>query len=155
MKDLDKKILIQLIKNAEQPIVDIADKVGATRQTVSKKVSQFKSSGIIEGFKVKIRPEKIGLDVRAYVFLQESPQDDVRAKIEDEINSLTQVTKFFRVFGRYSGILEVWAENKEELTSLVKKIHRFEGVKETETFIVHNIVKSNTDDPLLEMLRNE
>lgn len=155
MKDLDKEILVQLIQDAEQPIVDIAKKVGATRQTVSKKIRQFKSSGIIDNFRVNIRPERIGLDVRAYVFLQEVPQDDVRKRIDDEINGLTQVTKFLRVFGRYSGILEVWTRNKEELTSLVKKIHSFEGVKETETFIVHDIVKNNAEDPLLDILSDD
>lgn len=152
MKELDKEILMQLIRDAEQPIVDIAKKVGATRQTVSKKIRHFKSSGIIEGFKVNIRPEEIGLNVRAYVFLQEVPQDEVREKIENEVNDFTQVTKFLRVFGRYSGILEVWTENKEELTSLVKKIHSLEGVKETETFIVHDVVKSKSEEPILEIL---
>ncbi len=153
MKRLDEDILLQLLEDAEQPVVDIADKVGASRQTVSKKIDQFKEEGIIENFKVKVNPDKLGLKVRAFVFLQEDPKDDMRKEIQEKINNFTQVTEFLRVFGRYSGILEVWTKDKEELTSLVKNIHNLEGVKETETFIVHDVIKSKAEDPLIEVLR--
>lgn len=152
MKDLDKKIIFQLLEDAEQPIVDIADKVGASRQTVSKKIKQFKKSGLIEELTARISPEKLGLDVQAYVFLQEDPQDEVRERNEERINSFPQVSRFFRLFGRYSGILEVWSKDREDLTSLVKKIHELEGVRETETFIVHSVVKDRPEEPLLALL---
>lgn len=152
MKKLDAKILLELLEDAEQPVVDIAEKVGASRQTVSKKIDQFKKERVIEDFKVKLNLEKLGLNVRAFVFLQEDPKDGLRKKIQKQIYDFTQVTEFLRVFGRYSGILEVWTKDKEELTDLVKKIHSLEGVKETETFIVHDVVKNKSEDPLLEVL---
>lgn len=155
MKDLDKKILLELLRNADQPKVDIAEKVNASRQTVSKKIKNFKESGLIKELKTKIDPEKIGLDVRAFVFLQEAPQDEVRENIEKEINKIPDVSKFFRLFGRYSGVLEVWSKDRQDLSSLVKKIHELEGIRETETFIVHDILKNSPEAPLLELLEEE
>ena len=38
MRDLERKILLQLINDGEQPVSDIAKKVGATRQTTAKKI---------------------------------------------------------------------------------------------------------------------
>lgn len=152
MNDLDKKILLELLKDADQPKVDIAEKVDASRQTVSKKIKKFKESELIEDLKVKIDPEKIGLEVRAFVFLQEAPQEEVRERIEKEIRKMPNVSKFFRLFGRYSGILEVWSGDRGELSSLVKKIHELEGIKETETFIVHDVLKDRPEDPLIEFL---
>lgn len=153
MKDLDKEIILQLLEDAEQPIVDIADSVGASRQTVSKKIKNFKESGLIKDLTARLDPTDFGLDVRAYVFLQEEPQDEVREKNEEEINKYPQVSKFFRLFGRYSGILEVWSEDRDDLTELVKKVHGLEGVRETETFIVHSTVKDKPEDPLLDILK--
>lgn len=153
MKDLDKKIILQLLEDAEQPIVDIADKVDASRQTVSKKIKKFKESGLVKDLTARLDPTELGLDVRAYVFLQEEPQDAVREKNEKEINKYPQVSKFFRLFGRYSGVLEVWSRDRDDLTKLVKKVHALEGVRETETFIVHSAVKDKPEDPLLDILK--
>lgn len=155
MKDLDRKIILELLHNVDQPIVDIAEKVGASRQTVSKKIKQFKESGLISEVTVRLDPAKFGLDVRAFVFIQEEPQDEVRQKNEKEINGIPQVTKFFRLFGRYSGVLEVWSESRDELTTLVKKIHELKGVRETETFITHSVVKDSPGDPLSAFLEKD
>lgn len=153
MKDLDKKILLELLEDAEQPIVDIAEKVGASRQTVSKKIKEFKNTNLIEDLKARLNAEKFGLDVRAYVFLQEDPPDEVRKRNEEKINEFPQVPRFFRLFGRYSGILEVWTEDENSLTNLVKQIHELNGVNETETFIVHSRVKDKPEDPLKGILK--
>lgn len=153
MKELDKKILLELLEDAEQPIVDIAEKVGASRQTVSKKIKRFKDTNLVEDLKARLNAEKFGLDVRAYVFLQEDPQDEIRKQNEDRINEFPQVSRFFRLFGRYSGILEVWTENENSLTNLVKEIHELDGVNETETFIVHSRVKDRPEDPFKGVLK--
>ena len=155
MKELDKKILRQLLKDAEQPIVDIAEKVGASRQTVSKKIEEFKKAGIIKEITARLDPEKFGLSVRAFVFIQEEPQDEAREENERKIDGFPQVSKFFRLFGRYSGVLEVWTEDRDELTSLVKEIHELDGVKETETFITHSTVKDEPEAPFLNELKTD
>lgn len=153
MKELDRKIIIQLLEDAERPIVDIADRVGASRQTVSKRIKDLKKRGVIREITAQVDPEEFGLGVRSYVFLQEEPQDEVRKKNEEVINEFPQVSKFFRLFVRFSGVLEVWTEDREELTSLVKRIHELEGIKETETFISHSVVKEEPEGPLLKHLK--
>lgn len=75
-------------------------------------------------------------------------------KIEAEINALPQVTRFYRLLGRYSGLLEVLTKDQEELTTLVKEIHELEGMRETETFIVHSSVKDKPYDVLLDAIKD-
>jgi DNA-binding Lrp family transcriptional regulator len=152
MHSLDKHIIAQLLKDAGQPAVIIADKVGASRQTVSKKIHQFIETGMIEGIVAQIDPIKVGLRERAFVFIQEDPEMKVRSKIENEINSLPQVIRFYRLFGRYSGVLEVLTRDQDELSALVKDIHELEGMRETETFIVHSSVKDKPREALLDAL---
>jgi len=50
--------------------------------------------------------------------------------------------------------LQVWTRNSEELTALVKKIHRLKGVRETETFIVHSTVKDNPEESFAQVLKS-
>ncbi len=154
MRELDQKILLQLIKDSKQPVTKIAKKVGASRQTVAKKIEQLKAEGVIASFKAKLNPEKFGLSTKAYIFLREDPLEELRRRNEVTIKQFHQVTEFYRLFGRYSAILEVLVRDGKELTKLVKRIHRLKGVRETETFIVHSAVKNVPEAPLLYALKS-
>ncbi len=153
MLDLERKIVLQLINDSEQSVSAIAKKVGATRQTTAKKIVELEKSGIINSFTIRVNPEKIGLGTKAYIFLREDPGGELRRQDEEAIKKFHQVSEFYRLFGRYSAILEVLVKNDKELTNLVKKIHRLKGVRETETFIVHSTVKDKPEDPFLQALK--
>jgi len=152
MRELDRKILLQLMKDSGQPVSKIAKKVGASRQTVAKKVKQLRDSGVVERFTVRLSPEKFGLGTRAYVFLREDPSSELRKANEEAIGKLRQVSSFHRLFGRYSAILEIMTRDSKELTELVRKIHKLKGVRETETFIVHSVVKDKPEEPFVQIL---
>lgn len=154
MKNLDKKILLELMKNGRQPVSEIAKKVGVTRQTVAKKIGEFGEAGLVSSFVVRLNPEKFGFGTRAYVFLREDLRSELRRKNEKTIKKFQQVSGFHRLFGRYSAILEVWTKDSRELTMLVKKIHKLKGVRETETFIVHSTVKDQPEEPFVQVLKS-
>ena len=155
MRELDRKILLQLIKNSEQPAVEIAKKVGASRQTVAKKIEQLKAAGVIASSTVKLNPEKFGFGTKAYILLREDPRAELRRKVEAATKKFHQVTEFYRLFGRYSAVLEVLVRNGKELTKLVKRIHGLKGVRETETFIVHSTVKDEPEAPFVQVLKSK
>lgn len=151
-KDLEKKIILQLLEDGRQPLLQIAKNVGATRQTVAKKLEQLCSSGWISSFAPKLEPEKFGLAIQAYIFMREDPQTDLRKKNEEAIKGFHQVSEFHRVFGEYDSVVKVLVENNKELTDFVKKLHGLSGVRETETFIVHSTIKNKPEDPFKKVL---
>jgi Lrp/AsnC family leucine-responsive transcriptional regulator len=151
-KDLEKKIIFQLLEDGRQPLLQIAKNVGVTRQTVAKKLEQLRSSGLISSFAPKLEPEKFGLTIQAYIFMREDPQSVLRKKNEEIIQSFHQVSEFHRIFGKYDSIIKVLVENNKELTEFVKKLHGLSGVKETETFIVHSTIKNKLEDPFKKVL---
>jgi len=152
VKDLDKRIILQLLKDCKQPLSRIAKNVGATRQTVAKKSDQFCNFGLISSFAPKLEPEKFGLGIQAYVFMREDPRSDLRREIEEVIKDFPQVSEFHRIFGKYDSIIKVLVEDKDELTNLVKRLHKLSGVRETETFIVHSTIKNKPEDPFMKVL---
>ena len=155
MGDLDSRILLQLIENSEQPVKEIAKKVGASRQTVAKKIKQLKAAGVIDSFTVRLSLEKFGLGTKAYILLREDPRPEVRKRNEVRVKKFHQVTEFHRLFGRHSAVLEVLVGDSKELTKLVKRIHGLKGVRETETFIVHSTVKDEPEGPFVQILRSK
>lgn len=155
MKEIDKKILLQLAKDGKQPIRDIAKRVGASRQTVAKRMEQLREDGVILSFAARLNHEKFGLNTKAYILLHEDPRMELRHKNEAEIKKFHQVSGFHRLFGRYSSILEVRVTDSKELTNLIKRIHRLKGVKDTETFIVHSTVKDEPEEPFIRVLTSK
>lgn len=154
LRELDKKILIQLMKDSTKPISEIAKSVGTTRQTVAKKIEEFKKLGMITCFVARLNPEKFGLTTKAYVLVREDPRAEIRKKNEEVIKRFHQVSEFYRLFGRYDAVLEIRVKDSRELIDLIKKIHALDGVRDTETFIVHSVVKDNREEPFMEVLKS-
>ena len=152
LKDLEKKILLNLLENGQRPAVKIAEDLGITRQTVAKKLEQMHSSGLILSFFPKLNPETLGLSIQAYILMREDPRSELRKETEQILQTYPQVTEFQRIFGKYDSIAKVLVKDNKELTDLVKKIHDLNGVKETETFIVHSTVKDKPEDPIKKAL---
>lgn len=151
---VDRKILLELIRDSGQPLSKLAEKVGATRQTVAKKVKQMKELGLIGVPTLRLNPEKFGLATKAYIFLREDPRGELRGENERLIRRFHQVSEFYRLFGRYSAVLEVLVKDTGELTRLVKKIHGLRGIRETETLIVHSAVKNEPEAPIVQVLKS-
>jgi DNA-binding Lrp family transcriptional regulator len=152
LNDLEKKILLDLLEQGQRPILRIAKDLGITRQTVAKKIEQMNKSGLIISFFPKVEPELLGLSIQAYILMREDPRSDYRKETEEIVKNFPQVSEFQRIFGKYDSIAKVIVRNNKELTDLVKKIHNLNGVKETETFIVHSTIKDKPEEPLKKVL---
>jgi DNA-binding Lrp family transcriptional regulator len=84
--------------------------------------------------------------------MREDPNSKIRTKNEQTIKSFQQVAEFHRLFGKYDSLIKVLVENNEELKEFVKNLHSLEGVRETETFIVHSTIKDKPEDPIKKTL---
>lgn len=153
LKEIDKKILQCLIENSHQPLNRIAEKIGTTRQNVSQRIKKLQEKKFINSYTIELNNHLIEeLKVKAYILFREDPNTQVRKENEKKLVEIPQVTNFSRLFGKYDGLLEIIVGNNEELTAIINKLHTFKGIKETETFITHTIVKNDEKSPLLNLL---
>ena len=146
--ELEKKILVNLLEKGQRPVLKIAEDLGVTRQTVAKKLEQMYNSGLIVSFFPKVDLELLGLNIQAYILMQEDPRSDCRKETNELIKNFPQVSEFKRIFGKYDSIVKVLVKDTKELSDLVRKLNDLNGVKETETFIVHSTIKDKPEDPV-------
>ena len=153
LKDNDKKILKSLIEDSSQSHKVISDKIGTTRQTVSQRIKKLEDRKIFNSYTINFDFENIEeLQTKAYILFREDPDANIRKKNEEKIVKLPQVAEFSRLFGPYDGLLKIMVRDTSELTQLVKELQRFEGIKETETFIVHTRLKDDEMAPVVNLL---
>ena len=89
---------------------------------------------LIKKFTIVIDDSLLGIAVKASVGINRDPKfkDSIKKKLltTPEVVSISEVT------GRFDMLIKVYAENLEELHSIViEKIGKIEGIQNTETFV--------------------
>ncbi|MFP4116335.1 MAG: Lrp/AsnC family transcriptional regulator [Candidatus Aenigmatarchaeota archaeon] len=152
MKTTEKKVLLELLENSRKKITEIAEAVGISRQTVSKKIEKLDEEGIIDFFTVSLDEKKLGLNVRAYVILNLDPSSELRQEFVQEAKDFEKISQIHYTFGRFDMVMEVLVEDEEELDGIISRIHDFEAVEETETLICRYTEKRELKAPVREFL---
>lgn len=65
LTDLDKRLLSALRNNGREPIATLAQMLGVSRATVTKRIDRLTASGVIVGFTVRVRDQAEIDQVRA------------------------------------------------------------------------------------------
>lgn len=154
LKEIEKKVLRNLIEDSNQSLSAIAEKTDTTRQNISLKIKKLKDRNIIKSFTITLNTNLINeLSIKAIIFLREVPDSKLRGKNEKEISKMPQVTHFSRLYGRYSGLIEILVKDNEEANDIINKLHELEGIIETETYFVRQTIKDDVNSPILNLLK--
>lgn len=124
----DKLILQYLIEDASRSYKEIGSRVHMTGQAVGGRVKRMQEMGIIEGHTLRWNPEKLGLQVHAFVtvFLQ-SPR--AFTSFLDFAEQHEQVIEVHRVSGEGCYLMKVRASDADELNELLDKLVGFASYK--------------------------
>ena len=118
--DIDRRILILLLRDARMPNSALADAVGIAPSTCHGRVRRLQELGVIRGFHADIDPAAIGLSLQAMISV--SLQASARAKIRNFIASIRgkpQVMDVYFLAGADDFILHVAARDTEDLRAFV------------------------------------
>lgn len=70
MDRTSRRILACLVEDARMKVAEIARRVGLTAPTVTERLRQLESSGVIRGYRVELDPRGTGLPIEAFVRLR-------------------------------------------------------------------------------------
>jgi len=143
----DRILLKELIEDSRLKIVDLSERTGLTRQSIYSKIHNLRKSGV--NFTTDINPEELGLNLKAYIFIQAESDSEVRKNLTKNIKKLREVSQLHYILGRYDLIIEVVLKNRNHLKEILKKFQSWPAIKKTETFIVYDTVKFNLKDPFI------
>ena len=119
--DVDKQILQILKLDGRASIRDIAEKLGISPATVSRKIKRLEEDNIIKAYVSIIEDEQIGKGSRAVLLVRtsgEKSQSDVIGKISD----MEDICNVFLTMGNYDLILTACTISESELYNIIKRI---------------------------------
>jgi len=132
--ELDMKLLFELTRDGSISVPALSKKLGINASVLYSRIKRLMKKRLIKKFTIVIDDSLLGIGVKASVGINRDPKfkDDIHKRLMDtpEVASISEVT------GRFDIMIKVYAENLEELHSVViEKIGKIEGIQNTETFV--------------------
>tara|TARA_R110002124_G_scaffold99650_7_gene245817 strand:- start:895 stop:1356 length:462 start_codon:yes stop_codon:yes gene_type:complete len=109
---VDRKILMELQRDAAQSLDEIASKVGASKTPVWNRIKKLRELGVIKHQTVVLDPEKLGLDTCFFVLVRTSEHEKSwQDKFLTALLAHDEVLEAHRLAGDIDYILKVRVEN--------------------------------------------
>lgn len=121
MDDVDKKIVLELMKNSRIPFSHVAKKLGISSFTVQQRFEKMKKEGAILGTFTIIDVSKLGFQGKIFLFVSFSKNYDLRTMVK-KLFQFPNVFLVSEVIGRFDLLVMSVFRNISEVKELVKKI---------------------------------
>ena len=133
MDDLDQKLLAALAANSSTSVSQLARRFRVARSTVQARVERMERSGIIAGYTIKLGQAVSLRRIRATVLLSIEPR--AAAQVLQRLKAMPEVEQANTTTGRVDMILQIAADNTQELDATLDRIGDLPGVTDTESLI--------------------
>ena len=130
--ELDKRIIELLSTSSQGSYRQIAKTLDVHPSTLIQRVKNLEARGVIRGYRANIDYMKLGFEFMGVVNVNAS---DVIA-VQDKISKIPQVVSVFDVTGDSDCMAWIACIDREEFSSVVKKINSIEGVTRTNTSVI-------------------
>jgi len=121
MDRTDQRILDALLENSDRSRRDIARRVGISEPSVSKKIANLKSEGLIRGFTVNIDYDKVGFHTNAITFLRLRNQSrETAATVVQSFWKVNEAVEIYSTFGEWHLYVRWHCRSNAHLMDLLK-----------------------------------
>lgn len=143
--EIDRKLIAILQEDDRLPVAEIGKRLSVPPSTLNDRIRRLVRNGTISGFHAHVSPEKVGLDLLAFIFVgwsdQQTEQDFLR-----RIEEAPQVQECHHVTGAWNYLMKVRLPRTKDLESfLADVIKDVPGLQRTETIIVLSSAKETTE----------
>ena len=146
--EISLKILKILQEKARIPNVEVARQVGLAPSAVLERIRKLEKQGIIDGYEVRLNPERFAKSLVAFVNVKlKKPADEI--KVGKLIARIPEVQEVHYVAGDDAFLVKVRVADTRALGLLTRdKIAAIAAVQSTQTAIVLSTYKETAKIPI-------
>ncbi|MCP4689581.1 MAG: Lrp/AsnC family transcriptional regulator [Desulfobacterales bacterium] len=149
MDKIDQKILESLQTNAREKNSILARKLNMPPTTLTERIKKLEERGVIKGYRAVIDQKKLGLGVKAFigVSLRRHESSHIR-DFEKGVKKISGIRACYHMSGRFDYMLQVAAQNLEQLGDLVKTdVTALPDFGKCETFLIFSEIQPEAGWP--------
>ena len=131
----------------------LGEQIPLSPSQIGRRLQRLESAGVIDGYQVILRPEKLGLSVTAFTSLKlKHHGDSIIEQFQQQIELLPEVLECHAVVGDADYMLRIVSADLNALSTFVmKKLMRVPGVDSVRSNIVLTTFKRNGAYPLSQL----
>jgi len=144
LDEIDHSLLGLLQQDDRQPVAELGKILGVAPSTLNDRIRRLVKLGVISGFHAHVDPEKVGLDLLAYVFVGWS-DPATEQRFLATIARAPEVLEAHHVTGAWNYLMKVRLKTTRDLEGFFAQVVKeVPGVQRTETLIVLSSPKETT-----------
>lgn len=141
MDEINKAILAQLIKNSRSTASEISKQVNLSVPAVAERIRKMETSGMINGYTVKLDRQQLGLQLIAFIMVTLDNVSSI-ANFRDKMVACPDVLECHHLAGQSDYLLKIRVENTNQLERfLMDVLKKTAGVASSNTLICLSTLK--------------
>ncbi|MEH6892129.1 Lrp/AsnC family transcriptional regulator [Bacillus sp. JJ864] len=136
--NIDKKIIDELHKNSRLSMSEIGRRINLSSPSVTERVRQMESFGIIKRYTLEIDYEKLGLPIQCII--EETVKNGDYKSFKNYIEKLPNVEFCYRIAGNACYMLKMQFENFAKAEKFIEDVNPF---THTVTHFIFSPVQTN------------
>ena len=142
LDEFDRKIIDALQANGRLSNIEVAECVGLSHSSCSRRIARLQKSGVIVGYRALTDRQKLGLSVRAYCGVVRDAEMGWE-KLANDLARIEGVVSVFAISGDVDLMLEIVARDMQHYSQVVlQDVFNTKGVTATRSSFVLAEVKS-------------
>ena len=138
---MDRRLLELLAADARTPVATLADRAGLSRTAVYTRLDALRTSGVLEGYSVRVNPARVGLGITALILV--AGRQPAWRSLRQRLVAMPEVEYCAFTTGEYDALLLVRVPDVETLRDVVlERLQASEEIRATQTiFVLEELVK--------------
>ncbi|WP_280265847.1 Lrp/AsnC family transcriptional regulator [Nocardia wallacei] len=146
----DARLLLELIANPRATGVELATRLGLSRNTVQARLSRWEAGGVLASFERRVDPRALGYPLAAFVAVV--VDQHTLDSVVDELAEVPEVTEVCGMTGPTDLTVRVVARDADDLYRIAGQILKIPGVERTNMALVMRQLVGPRTGPLLRRL---
>ena len=139
--ELDKRIIEMMCNSSQGSYRQLAKQMGVHPTTLIQRVKTLEAKGVIKGYRAKVDYVAMAYDYNGLVQVY---TDNIES-VEKELVNIPEVAAVYDVTGEADVVVYLCCLDRDEFSAAVKRINNLPGVVKTNTSVILNIVKPESD----------
>jgi DNA-binding Lrp family transcriptional regulator len=146
----DARLLLELAATPRATGVELAARLGLSRNTVQARLARWEAAGVLAGFDRRIDPSALGYPLAAFVAV--TVDQHRLAEVVAELAEVPEVTEVCGITGPTDLTVRVVARDADDLYRITGAILKIPGVERTNMSLVMQQLVGPRTAPLLERI---
>ena len=148
---IDRRMLEELQRDGRLPATELAERVGLSPTPCLRRLRQLENDGVISGYTAVVDPQKLDLNIVAYIELKLDQRSEAdTAAFREAVLAEPAIIECYALTGTIDYLLKVAVRDLEEFSELtMQKILRYPGVRSITSGLMLQVLKQQRGYPVL------